>query len=113
MKRLLLLTCTMWLACVVMAANLVCTGTVVDEQGEPMIGASVTVVGKSGIGTTTDVDGRFKLSVPQGTKQLQVSYVGYKPCTVAASADMGTIKMEPSTSMLADVVVTQSVGRTR
>ncbi len=113
MKRLLLLTCTVMMACVAMAANLVCTGTVVDEQDEPLIGASVSVVGKVSIGTTTDVDGRFKLSVPQGTKQLQISYVGYKPCTVAASADMGTIKLEPSTAMLADVVVTQSVGRTR
>lgn len=59
MKRLLTLTCTIWLACIAMAANFVCTGVVVDESDEPMAGASVTVAGKASVGTTTDVDGRF------------------------------------------------------
>lgn len=113
MKRLLLLTCTLWMACIAMAANFVCTGVVVDEADEPMAGASVSVAGKSNIGTTTDTDGRFKLSVPQGTKQLQIAFIGYKSCTVAASANVGTVKLEPSSAMLADVVVTQSVGKTR
>ena len=113
MKRLLLLTCTIWVACLAMAANFVCTGVVVDESGEPMVGATVAVAGKSGIGTTTDADGRFKFSVPQGTKQLQISFIGYKACTVGASANVGTVTLEPSAAMLADVVVTQSVGKTR
>ncbi|MDE6489476.1 MAG: TonB-dependent receptor, partial [Paramuribaculum sp.] len=113
MKRLLSLTCTIWLACVAMAANFVCSGVVVDESDEPLTGASVTVAGKAAVGTTTDVDGRFKLSVPQGTKQLQISFIGYKSITVAASANIGTIRLEPSTAMLSDVVVTQSVGKTR
>jgi len=96
-----------------MAANFVCSGVVVDESGEPLTGASVAVAGKPGIGTTTDVDGRFKINVPQGAKQLQISFIGYKTCTVGANANVGTVKLEPSSAMLADVVVTQSVGKTR
>lgn len=113
MRRLFLLTCTIWMACIAMAANYVCSGTVVDENGEPLTGATVTVAGRAQIGTTTGVDGSFKLSVPQGTKQLQIVYIGYKSCTVAANAQVGTIKLEPSAALLADVVVTQSVGKTR
>ncbi len=113
MKRLLVLTCTLMVACIAMAANFVCTGTVVDENGEPLVGASVNVAGKATIGMTTDVDGRFRLSVPQGTKQLQISYIGYKSCTVAANANVGEVRLEPSSAMLADVVVTQSIGKTR
>lgn len=113
MRRLFLLTCTIWMACIAMAANYVCSGTVVDENGEPLTGATVTVAGRAQIGTTTGVDGSFKLSVPQGTKQLQIVYIGYKSCTVAANAKVGTIKLEPSAALLADVVVTQSVGKTR
>lgn len=113
MRRLFLLTCTIWMACIAMAANYVCSGTVVDENGEPLTGATVTVAGRGQIGTTTGVDGSFKLSVPQGTKQLQIVYIGYKSCTVAANAKVGTIKLEPSAALLADVVVTQSVGKTR
>ncbi|MCM1448896.1 MAG: TonB-dependent receptor [Clostridiales bacterium] len=113
MKRLFLFTCTLWLAVTVMAAGFVCTGVVVDENDDPMVGATVAVVGKTSIGTSTDMDGQFSLSVPDGTKQLQISFIGYKTATESARANMGTIKMEPTATMLQDVVVTQSVGRTR
>ena len=52
------------------------TGTVVSqEDGQPIIGATVRVVG-SQAGTVTDADGRFSLSLPSGHNKLQVSYVG-------------------------------------
>ncbi|WP_300968696.1 carboxypeptidase-like regulatory domain-containing protein, partial [uncultured Duncaniella sp.] len=51
------------------------TGTVTDQAGEPLIGASVMVPGTT-VGTSTDVDGKFKINVAQG-KKLRVSYVGY------------------------------------
>ena len=50
-------------------------GTVVDAQGEPIIGASVTIKGGT-VGTITDIDGKFSLTVPNGS-QLVVSFIGY------------------------------------
>ena len=42
------------------------TGVVKDSAGEPIIGASVTVKGAQGLGTVTDIDGNFTLSLPSG-----------------------------------------------
>lgn len=52
------------------------SGQVVDELGEAIIGANVTVVENKSLGTITDIDGNFTLTVPQGTT-LEVSYIGY------------------------------------
>ena len=114
MKRLLLLASAIWLACIaaVAAPNINCTGLVVDELNEPMIGASVRADGTK-LGVNTDVDGKFKLSVPASCKTLTISFVGYKTVQVAAAANVGTITMEPDSKMLNDVVVTQSIGKTR
>jgi len=63
------------------------SGTVISaDDNEPIIGASVLVSGGAASkGTVTDVDGNFKLNVPNGTK-LVFSYVGMKSQTVLASA---------------------------
>ena len=50
----------------VYAQNRNISGKVVDEGGEPVIGAGVVVVGQRTLGTTTDVDGTYKISVPAG-----------------------------------------------
>ena len=50
------------------------SGTVRDGKGEALIGVSVKQVGTTN-GTTTNVDGQFQLSVPQGA-QLEFSYIG-------------------------------------
>ena len=52
------------------------TGIVTDVKGEPIIGANVSVIGKS-IGTITDIDGKFTIQASQGNT-LQVSFIGYK-----------------------------------
>lgn len=51
------------------------TGTVWDETGAPLAGATVKVVGDY-IGTATDVDGRYALSVPATARQLNFSFIG-------------------------------------
>ncbi len=56
------------------------TGTVVDENGEAIIGASVQVKGTK-IGAVTDLDGNFKINAPENSK-LTISYIGYLPQTV-------------------------------
>jgi len=64
------------------------TGTVVDETGEPVIGATVLIEGGNATqGTITDFDGNFKLNVKPGTK-ITISYVGYISQTVIAQDGM-------------------------
>lgn len=53
-------------------------GIIYDEQGETIIGASVLIKGEETTGTTSDMDGKFTLSVPQGST-LVISYIGYHP----------------------------------
>jgi len=52
-------------------------GVVLDETEQPVIGASVKVVGTT-VGTITDLDGNFTLNVPDG-KEVEISYIGYLP----------------------------------
>lgn len=56
-------------------------GHVQDENGDPLIGVSVTVKGSDGIGVVTDYDGNFALKTPADAS-LYISYVGYDPVTV-------------------------------
>ena len=54
-------------------------GTVLDSNGETIIGASVVLKGNNSIGTISDIDGNFVLTVPNEKSTLIVSYVGMKP----------------------------------
>ena len=77
-------------------------GTVLDENGEPAIGASVVEKGVSSNATATDVDGTFALRVKPGTI-LRISYVGYK--TVEAPAQNGmSVTLQPTSEMLNELV---------
>lgn len=80
------------------------TGTVVDETGEPLIGASVRVVGES-TGVATDIDGRYSLKVPASAKQLLFSYVGYHNLTADITSDVIDVTMHPDNEILDEVVV--------
>lgn len=79
------------------------TGTVTDEQGEPLIGASVFVVGTN-TGTATDADGRFKIEAAKG-KKLRVSYIGYASKEVAVTNSVMNIVLKEDNEMLDEVVV--------
>lgn len=64
----------------------VVTGTVVDEKGETVIGATIKVLGQNNVGAVTDLDGNFRLTgVPDGTK-IEVSYIGYKTKTLTVKS---------------------------
>lgn len=115
MKRFLSVFIVLWLTQAIAfaaGAPVNCKGTVVDEEGEPVIGAGVVITGGRALGTT-DIDGVFNVKVPEGTPSLTISYVGYEPATAAVKADMGTIRLNPSNEILKDVVVSQSLARTR
>ena len=67
------------------------SGTVLDENNEPLIGATVVQLNNPKNGMPTDIEGRFTLNVPAGTK-IKVTYVGYKDAIVDAEDGM-TIKL--------------------
>lgn len=79
-------------------------GTVVDGGGEGLIGVSVSVTGAS-VGTVTDLDGNFTLSVPANAKTLEAKYIGMKTQTVPITGSKITITMEDNSSELDEVVV--------
>ena len=80
-------------------------GQVIDEQGEPMPGATVKIKGGPG-GTVTDLDGNFQLEVP-GNTILLISYVGFKEREVAVRnrAIIESIQLQADNKMLDQVVV--------
>ncbi|HRN16635.1 MAG TPA: TonB-dependent receptor [Xylanibacter oryzae] len=81
------------------------TGKVIDEQKEPMIGVTVMPV-SSKSGAITDLDGNFSLSVPKGTKQLQISFVGYKTTLISIpESNNVNVQLVPDAKVLNDVVV--------
>jgi TonB-linked SusC/RagA family outer membrane protein len=82
------------------------TGTVTDESGETLIGASVLVKGTTS-GTVTDIDGKFSLAVPANSEILIVSYTGFASKEVSINgATTLIIVLEESAAQLGEVVVT-------
>lgn len=79
------------------------TGTVTDVKGEPVIGANVSVVGRS-IGTITDIDGKFVIQASQGNS-LQISFIGYKTQITKVTGKHIAIVLQEDMEMLDEVVV--------
>ncbi len=79
------------------------TGTVVDENGEPMIGVSVVEKGAKG-GVSTDIDGKFTIQAKPGST-LVFSFVGYSSKEVKFTGAPISVKLEPNSEVLSDVVV--------
>jgi len=85
-------------------------GKVVDENGSPLGGATI-VIKSSGKGISTKADGNFSISnIEEGTI-LTVSFMGYQSKEINAAKEVGTIKLEPSTSRLDEVQI-QAYGQT-
>ena len=78
------------------------SGIVLDEHGEPIIGATIKQQGSKS-GTITDVDGRFSLDAPEGC-MLTISYIGYADKAVTAQSDM-SISLSTNIEALDEVVV--------
>ena len=87
-----------------MAQNITVQGTVLSAvDSEPLIGASVVPQGQTGNGVSTDIDGNFEISVPQGSR-LVISYIGFRTVTVDAAARLD-IALEEDSKLLDEVVV--------
>ena len=80
MHRLLRNVCLIlcWLMAIPVSAQRIISGTVFDENKEPLTGATVSVKEKVTLGTTTDTQGKYMLKLPDNREYtLQVSYMGY------------------------------------
>lgn len=102
-KFLLTLLCAVLSANLAFAQNASVQGTVVDENGEPVIGASVFIKGTK-TGAVTDIDGKFSIKSPAG-KTLVITYVGYEKSEAKAKDGM-RIQLTPTSHALGEVVVT-------
>lgn len=92
--------------------NIDVKGTVVDENGLPMAGASVRVKGSS-VAVIADNQGNFLLKNIDEQAILVISYIGYEEREVKAKTQLGNIKLNPQTNTLANVVVTGYTNYTR
>lgn len=102
MKRKTFLSVFLFLFACALAVNAQVSGTIVDDTGEPIIGASILEKGTTN-GTITDFDGNFVLDVAEGA-MLEISYVGYAPQSLQAAADMRIVLKEDA-EVLEEVVV--------
>ena len=86
-------------------------GTVVSqEDNEPVVGVSVLVVGTN-VGTVTDVNGKFSLTVPAGKSQLRFTYVGMETLEVSARPNMRIVLRNGDTNL--DEIVVTAMGISR
>lgn len=84
-------------------AQVAVNGTVVDQTGEPIIGANVVEVGTTN-GSITDIDGNFSFSVSRAGAQLSISYIGYITQTVTAGTNL-KIELREDSETLDEVIV--------
>jgi len=89
------------------------SGVVVDKNGEPLVGVSVSVEGKTG-GTITDIDGKYSILVPTLSTEISFSYVGFTPVSYKAdSPSLTRVVLTESNIYMDDVVVVGYSTRTR
>jgi TonB-linked SusC/RagA family outer membrane protein len=105
MEKRLMTLLTMFLLCVGAAfSQTKVNGTVVSQDdGQPVIGASVYIVGTN-TGTVTDANGRFSLTCPAGKQTLRISCIGMEPIEVSARPNM-RIMLTSDTKALDEVIV--------
>ena len=85
-------------------------GNVTDEQGEPLIGVTVMAVG-SQQGAVTDFDGNYTITVGDGVRQLQFSYVGYEKQTVDIASSTHNIVLTGDNQLKEVVVIGYGVQK--
>ncbi|MBQ1760353.1 MAG: SusC/RagA family TonB-linked outer membrane protein, partial [Prevotella sp.] len=100
-SRFLLLSLALIVSMITKAQGIL--GTVTDELGEPIIGASVVEKANPQNGAITDLDGKFTLNVTEGTPII-ITYIGYSNQEVNARNNM-TVMMKEDSETLQDVVV--------
>ncbi|WP_207423285.1 SusC/RagA family TonB-linked outer membrane protein [Desertivirga brevis] len=87
------------------------TGKVIDEEGNPLPGASVKVIGVNR-STVTDFKGEFNLSGVEESASLIISYVGFENLTVKVKQNLGSLKLKAVSSKLQEVVINKGYYET-
>ena len=107
MKKLLSFIVTLVMSFTMMMAQKQVTGSVISaEDREPVIGASIVVKGTQ-TGTTTDIDGKFSLRVPDNAKTLVISYIGMRTQEISLKGKTNfAIVLESDEQVIEEVVVT-------
>ena len=95
------------------AQNITVSGTITDDTGFEVIGATVIVVGDASHGTVTDIDGNYTLSNVPSNGSLQISYVGMKTQEIAVNGRTSIDVMLTSDTELLDEVVVTALGMKR
>ena len=80
------------------------SGTIFDENNEPIIGASITVAGTQ-IGTVSDVDGHYSITMPNGNRRLVVNYIGYESQQATVNGNHKDFHLQETVSFLQEVTV--------
>ena len=80
------------------------SGKVMDEDSQPLVGVSVMVEGST-IGTVTDTNGDYSITLPEGKRTLQFAYIGYSTVTKQVNSNTLNVWMEEDAQMLEEVVV--------
>lgn len=81
-----------------------------DEDGQPVIGATVRVVGTN-VGAVTDINGNFNITCPQGKNTLNIAYVGMEPIEVSARSNMRIVLKNNSENLDEIVVVAYGTSK--
>ncbi len=110
-KRLMMFLAALFLMVGTALAQTKVNGTVTSQDdGQPVIGASVLVVGTQ-VGTVTDADGRFSLTVPAGKSTLRITYVGMEPIEVSARPNMRIVLSNDQHSLDEVIVVAYGTAK--
>lgn len=80
-------------------------GRVFDSDSQPLPGVYVMVKGTT-IGTTTDFDGNYSITIPETSSQLEFAFIGFETHTLNISSSVHNVNMEESSESLEEVVVT-------
>ncbi len=99
---LLLMLCSF----VAVAQTTLVRGVVIDSNGDPVIGASVTLSNDGSIGTMTDVEGYYSISVPASSSAISISYIGMQDQTIEINGrQIIDIEMVNSTEVLEEIII--------
>ncbi|WP_158797551.1 TonB-dependent receptor [Pedobacter sp. L105] len=107
MTKKLLFSCVLSFGMITLAfgQTKVISGKVTTSNSEPIAGASITVKGSNSFGAQTDVNGLFRLTVPENAKTLIFSYISYKPKEVNLTGTTVDVSLEEDFNNLSEVVV--------
>ena len=110
-KKLTMFLAALLLSAVGAVAQTQVNGTVVSQDdGEPVVGATVMVVGTQ-VGAVTDINGKFSLTCPKGKSTLRITYVGMEPIEVGARPNMRILLTSDKQAL--DEVIVVAYGTTK